>query len=84
MVRRLFLILVASICLLGVMSNSKPQGHASSATTWEYKIFTIPPPSTQDQTEQKLSQLGSQGWELVHLIPGEGAAGGVFYLKRAK
>lgn len=41
-------------------------------------------PPTYEQTEQKLSQLGSQGWELVQLSPGDGGAGGLFYLKRAK
>jgi hypothetical protein len=84
MMRRLCLVVFGFICLFVLISIAKHEGHASSATTWEYKIFNISPPSTNEQAEQKLSQLGAQGWELVQLNPGEGSGGGVYYLKRAK
>lgn len=47
-------------------------------TTWEYATV----PLIVHATKQILDQWGSDGWELVAVVPGPGGNGLVAYLKR--
>ena len=47
-------------------------------TTWEYSTI----PLIVHSTKQILDQWGTDGWELVQVVPGPGGNGLVAYLKR--
>lgn len=49
-------------------------------TTWEY----VTVPLIVHATKQILDQWGSDGWELVQVVPGPDGNGLVAYLKRPK
>ncbi|RPF19730.1 hypothetical protein EDD34_0294 [Myceligenerans xiligouense] len=48
------------------------------ATTWEYSTI----PLLIHNTKAVLDQWGSDGWELVQVVPGPDGTGLVAYLKR--
>ena len=48
------------------------------ATTWEYATI----PLLIHNTKAILDQWGTDGWELVQVVPGPDGAGLVAYLKR--
>jgi len=66
-------LLFALLLLVGF--NAFGQKKNQPKVTWEYKVTGAP-----GSAEEKLNQLGAQGWELVSVDQD----GTVFYLKRAK
>jgi hypothetical protein len=84
--RRVFLSAVAA-CVLVVASFSlgrargAPEGAASAAPVWEYRVFTITevpnignmlsePAKTGKAVEVKLNEFGRDGWELCEYLNG--------------
>ena len=64
----LAIIMLASVAVLGTAMSSvgaQDKGKGRSRITWEYKVVK------GELDETKLSELGNQGWELVHLTGGQ-------------
>lgn len=64
------------------MSGPGPRGAGTlrRMTQWEYATV----PLIVHATKQILDQWGSDGWELVQVVPGPDGTGLVAYLKRPK
>jgi hypothetical protein len=72
--------LIAASLLFGIGWTSHAQKQRTERLTWEYKVEVNP-------NEEKLNQLGTQGWEIagLHSSITDGSSGSTFiYLKRAK
>lgn len=50
---------------------------------WEYRVIELPSGNRQ-RVEQRLNELGQQGWSLVDFTEFETHVGGTLILKRAR
>jgi hypothetical protein len=74
------LLIIALLCIFGWAGQAQRQ--QSTRVVWEYKFVV----NTLD--EQRLNELGAQGWELVQFDPGVRGGGGAtnesYIFKRGK
>ncbi len=92
MKNKIYLSLAIIAVLLGSIGWTVSAQKTGSATqTWEYKVITVYgtndlPPANPDQ----LNQMGTQGWELVTILPEQSTRNGSqqrkaeYFFKRAR
>jgi hypothetical protein len=64
----LSLLVIALVCVVGWAGQTQRQ--QSTRVIWEYKVVL------NSLDEQRLNELGAQGWELLQFDPGVRAGGG--------
>jgi Domain of unknown function (DUF4177) len=77
----LILCIVGLLVFLAWSINGQVNQSKGRSAAWEYKIITL-------VTEEKLNELGAQGWEVVTVTPavptGSSTGASICYLKRAR
>ena len=75
------ILIIAIVFITGWSGRGQSASEEATNKAWEYKVI-------HHLNEQKLNELGAEGWELVTVLPAisSGSSTGVttFYLKRAK
>ena len=82
--------LVVLLSLTSFLTALVTAEESKNQPRWEYKVFSVSDRTTPQMKEEKLNELGRNGWELVSAVwqtntPGRvSSAQAVFYLKRVR